>query len=138
MSISRKFLGRGWSFPPKFDKNEKTVVMYEEEEDIHSSIFVILSTRLGERIMRPEFGTNLEELIFNNLTGILKTKVAESIKTSIILHEPRVKVIDVDISESNSNEGFFIVKLDYIIRATNSRFNEVYFELDKGVLKVSN
>ena len=135
MSIQRKYLGIGWSFPPRFDKVEKTVVMDVEEKDIHNSIFIILSTRLGERIMRPDFGTQLEDLIFNPLSGILKTKVADAIKTAIILHEPRVKVLSVDISQSLDNEGKFIIELDYIIGATNSRFNNVYFELNEGVLK---
>ncbi len=138
MAINKKFLGRGWSFPPEFSKDTKSVMMCEEEEDIHSSIFVILSTRLGERIMRPDFGTPVDELIFNPLTGILKTKVAESIRTAIILHEPRIRLIEVDVTQTDEKEGRFIIQLDYIIRTTNSRFNEVYFELDNGVLKNTN
>jgi len=138
MRINRKYLGTGWSFPPQFNKNDGSVQMDSEETDIHNSIFIILSTRLGERVMRPSFGAAIEDLIFSPLDAILKTKMIDDIKTAIIFHEPRVKVINVDISQTDENSGKLIIILDYEIRATNSRFSEVHFELEGGVLKLNN
>jgi hypothetical protein len=62
--MNRPFLGRGWTFPPEFDPVLPGVKMLEEETDIASSLELLLSTRPGERVMLPEYGCNLEELVF--------------------------------------------------------------------------
>ena len=45
------FLGRGWDFPPNFSRSLNGVDMIADEEDIRSSLEILLSTRIGERIM---------------------------------------------------------------------------------------
>ena len=126
MEQSKAFLGRGWGFPPEFVKELKGVKMISNEDDIKSSLHILLTTRLGERVMVPEYGCNLEELLFENLNRTLITYVVELIKTAILYHEPRIDVQKVDISESDTNEGKLIILVDYIIRATNSRTNMVF------------
>ena len=63
----RAFLGRGWSFPPTFDRKVGGVQMLEHEDDIASSLHILLSTARGERIMVPQYGCNMDELVFENL-----------------------------------------------------------------------
>lgn len=62
--MDRPFLGRGWSFPPAFNRSIPGVEMLEQEADIASSLEVLLSTMRGERVMLPQYGCNLEELLF--------------------------------------------------------------------------
>ena len=62
--MKRPFLGRGWSFPPTFDPSFFGVEMLEEEADIASSLEILLTTMPGERVMLPQYGCNLEELVF--------------------------------------------------------------------------
>ena len=64
MNTKQSFLGRGWSFPPEFSKTNNTVVLTEDENDIEKSLQILLSTRPGERIMVPDYGCNLDELLF--------------------------------------------------------------------------
>lgn len=126
MSTKESFLGRGWSFPPEFRKDRKTVVMTEGELDIERSLQILLSTRLGERIMLPEYGCNMDELMFNPLNLTLKTYVADLIKTAILYHEPRIDADKIWIEESTENDGILLINIDYRIRITNSRKNLVY------------
>jgi phage baseplate assembly protein W len=76
--------------------------------------------------MFPEYGCNLEELLFESLNRTLITYTVDLIKTAILYHEPRIDVIKIDISETNPLEGELIIAIDYIVRATNSRTNVVF------------
>ncbi len=126
METNKSFLGRGWGFPPEFSRGTKTVKMLEDEADIKSSLEILLSTRLGERIMVPAYGCNLDELLFKPLNLTLKTFVVDLIKTAILYHEPRIDVNKIDIDPTNELEGVLLVNIDYTIRTTNSRKNMVY------------
>lgn len=126
MQNKDSFLGTGWGFPPEFNKTAKHVVMTSNEEDIKKSLEILLTTRLGERIMVPTYGCNLDELLFKPLDRTLKTFVVELIRTAILYHEPRIDVIKIDISETDELEGKLLVKIEYLIRSTNSRRNVVF------------
>jgi uncharacterized protein len=126
MDTEKSFLGRGWGFPPEFNKGIKAVYMLEEEADIKSSLEILLSTRLGERIMVPNYGCNLDELLFKPLDLTLKTYVIDLIKTAILYHEPRIDVNKINIEPDNELEGILMINIDYTIRTTNSRKNMVF------------
>lgn len=124
--MEKSFLGRGWSFPPEFNRENRSVKMLENEDDIRSSLQILLTTRLGERIMVPEYGCNLDELMFNPLNLTLKTYVADLIKTAILYHEPRIDVKKISIDSADELNGVLMINIDYIIRSTNSRRNMVF------------
>ena len=126
MDTSKSFLGRGWGFPPEFNRATKAVGMLEDEADIKSSLEILLSTRLGERVMVPDYGCNLDELLFKPLTLTLKTFVIDLIKTAILYYEPRIDPNKIDIDPTDELEGVLLINLDYTVRATNSRKNMVY------------
>lgn len=126
MENKRAFLGTGWGFPPEFLKGNNEVIMTSEEEDIKKSLHILLTTKLGERVMLPEYGCNLEELLFEKLNRTLITYVSELIETAILYHEPRIDVLGIDISETDVLEGKLIIAIDYKVRATNSRTNFVF------------
>ncbi len=126
MENNDSFLGIGWSFPPEFKENTKTVTMLTDEDDIKSSLEILLTTKIGERIMQPKFGCKMEELLFNPLNRTLKTFVAELIKTAILYHEPRIDVEKIDITQGDDLTGELLVIIDFKVRATNSRINMVF------------
>ena len=126
METKNSFLGTGWSFPPEFQHDSQMVKMLNDEEDIKSSLEILLSTRMGERIMLPNYGCNLDELLFKPLNITLKTYVIDLIKTAILYHEPRIDVKKIEIDATNEMEGELLINIDYIVRATNSRKNMVY------------
>lgn len=120
------FLGTGWSFPPEFSPQLGEVIMSSDEQDIQESLSIILSTKLGERVMLPIFGCNLDDLLFENLDLTTKTLAIERITDAILYYEPRINVLSVSINESRELEGVLLINVDYQIRATNSRMNMVY------------
>jgi len=126
MDTSKSFLGRGWGFPPEFNRATKAVNMLEDEADIKSSLEILLSTRLGERVMVPDYGCNLDELLFKPLTLTLKTFVIDLIKTAILYYEPRIDLNKINIDPTDELEGVLLINLEYTVRATNSRKNMVY------------
>jgi phage baseplate assembly protein W len=130
---AKSFLGTGWSFPPAFNKSEKQVKMISDEEDIQSSLEILLSTRQGERIMRPDYGCNLDELVFETLTTTFKTFIKDLVSTAILYHEPRIEVNKIELDDTGELEGRILIKIEYTVRSTNSRFNFVFpFYLAEG------
>jgi hypothetical protein len=122
----KSFLGTGWGFPPQFSKKSTRVEMLSDEEDIRSSLEILLSTRPGERIMRPDYGCNLEELVFEPLTTTFKTYIIDLIQTAILYYEPRIDVDKIDLDDTGELEGRILISIEYTIRSTNSRFNFVF------------
>lgn len=120
------FLGRGWSFPPTFNRNRPGVDMLEHEADIASSLEILLSTLPGERIMLPQYGCNLTELVFESLDTRMKTLMADKVESAILYHEPRIDLESVRLDDSRELEGVVLIEIIYRVKSTNSRFNFVY------------
>ncbi len=123
---TREYLGRGWSFPPLFEKPARRLRMLEGEEDIQSSLNILLRTRPGERVMQPEFGCALDRLLFEPLTTSLKTYMRELIRQAILRFEPRIELEKVDLDDTGELEGRILITIHYRVRATNSRANLVF------------
>lgn len=125
METNSSFLGTGWSFPPTFNQDTGTVEMVSDEEDIVQSLEIILSTRPAERIMQPDFGCELSQFIFEEISQGLITSIKGTISDALLYHEPRIDVEDINVDESEE-EGLLLINVTYTVRVTNSRFNLVY------------
>jgi uncharacterized protein len=126
MINEKSFLGTGWDFPPSFDKAGASTAMISNEEDIQSSLEILLTTRPGERVMRPDYGCNMDELVFESLTTTFKTYIKDLISTAILYHEPRIELNKLEIDDTGELEGRILILIEYTVRATNSRFNFVF------------
>ncbi len=132
MTDDGSFLGTGWGFPPNFSHGSGGVAMTSEEEDIRASLAILLSTRVGERVMQPKYGCNLDRLLFEPLDSGLRAYMKDLIRTAILYFEPRIILDDVTL-ELEQNEGRVDIELDYTVAATNARYNYVYpFYLEEG------
>ena len=123
------FIGTGWSFPPEFDNESGSVEMVSGEEDINESLHILLSTSLGERVMQPEYGCNMDSYIFDSLNSTLIGIIKERVENSIMFYEPRIIAEKIEVTTADSFdllEGRFTISIDYSIPGTNSRFNYVY------------
>ena len=118
------FLGRGFGFPPSFANGQ--VRMVEDEQDIHESLLILFGTLPGERVLQPKFGLDLSPLLFEPLTTTLRTLLKDRITTTLLIHEPRIKVLDLVVDDSQALEGVLQIRLEYSVRSTNTRFNLVY------------
>ena len=126
MADDSSFLGAGWSFPPAFAAGGGDVQIVSGAEDIEQSLAILLSTRQGERVMQDDFGCELSEFLFGEISQGLIGRVRSLIADAILHHEPRISLNGIDVSESGAKDGLLLIGIDYTIRATNSRFNMVY------------
>ena len=129
MDKPQSFLGTGWSFPPAFDAVSGTVVLVSDEEDIRESLNILLSTSLGERVMQPRYGCNLEDYLFEPLNSTTVGFIKNLVSNAILFYEPRIVVEEITVTGDDSAalfEGRFSIEVKYSIPGTNSRFNYVY------------
>ncbi|WP_077000832.1 GPW/gp25 family protein [Variovorax sp. KK3] len=118
------FLGRGFGFPPSFTNGE--VRMVEDEVDIRESLTILFGTAPGERVLSPLFGLDLSPLLFEPLSTTLRTLLQDRITTTLLIQEPRIRLIELAVDDSLALEGMLQIRLDYAVRSTNSRFNLVF------------
>ncbi|NER21528.1 MAG: GPW/gp25 family protein [Symploca sp. SIO1C2] len=123
--MTNSFLGTGWSFPPSFNRDTASVAMVSDETDVLQSLGIILSTRPGERVMQPNFGCELSQFLFEEISQGLITKIKGLISDSLLDYEPRIDVDEVEVDDTEE-EGLLQIQVTYRVRTTNSRFNLVY------------
>ncbi|MFT7265139.1 MAG: phage baseplate assembly protein W [Halioglobus sp.] len=135
MADSNAFFGAGWSFPPSFSASGRDVHLVSGQEDIEQSLAILLATQRDERVMQEDFGCNLNEFLFAEISQGLSGRICDLVECAILHHEPRIILNSVDISDSDAEAGMLLISIDYTIRTTNSRFNMVYpFYLNEAAL----
>jgi Bacteriophage baseplate protein W len=120
------FLGTGWKFPPEFSRESAGAEMVSAVEDVRESLWILLSTAPGERVMVPEFGCALWRLVFEHLDPTSITEIQELVRRAIVNWEPRVTVDSVTAEADPSVAGLVRIHVAYTIRRTNTRSNLVY------------
>lgn len=129
------FLGQGWAFPPRFDAQTGGAVMCANETDIVESLRILFSTRTGERIMQPDYGCRLKDLVFEPMDTRTRVAIEVAVTRAVQFFEARINLERVDVSASDWPEGRLEIILSYVIRETNSRHNMVFpFYLQEGTL----
>ena len=123
--MDTEFLGNGWAFPIGLDDDGR-VRMAAGEEGVRQSIWTILSTSPGERIMRPDFGCGLHDLVFDVNSPTTATAVSGAVRDALAVWEPRIDVLDVFAAPDPADPGVLLIEINYQVRTTNSRFNLVY------------
>ncbi len=123
--MARDFLGIGWAFPVGVDL-DGAIKMSRYEADIKEAIRIILETAKGERVMRPDFGCGIHELVFETLNTTTLNQVETSVREALFQYEPRIEIIQVAVSRDKVEEGMLLVNIDYRVRTTNSRDNFVF------------
>lgn len=128
------FLGKGWAFPPAFNRAEQTVAMVTAEEDIRESLQILLATIPGERVMLPDYGCLIHQHVFDVMGETLFTEIKALIEYAILHYEPRINLENISYSQEQY-EGRLLIDLEYTIIQTNTRSNLVFpFYLKEGTL----
>jgi phage baseplate assembly protein W len=119
------FLGKGWKFPVHQDVKKQQVAISYGEESIRDSIWIILATAPGERVMRPDFGCGLHHLVFAVNEAATLSQVKKKVREALVKWEPRIDVLDVD-TEVRGRGEVLLINVHYRVRSTNNFFNLVY------------
>lgn len=122
----KAFMGRGWSFPVAIEPDRGRIAAVEHEEDIRQSIYIIISTTKGSRVMQPDFGCGIHDLVFGAISTALVTQVKQSVTEALRTFEARIDIIRVDVDASRADEGRLEIELEYRNRTTNQQGNFVY------------
>jgi phage baseplate assembly protein W len=125
------FLGNGWKYPLSF-KNGK-IASSGGEDSIRDSIIIILTTAKGERVMRPDFGCDINELVFAQNTTSTATLIQFYIREALLKWESRIEVLDVSVTPDEDENYKLVIDIEYLVKTTNTKDNLVYpFYLDSG------
>jgi len=118
-------LGAGWAFPvlPGADGR---LALASDEDRIRQSIWLILATAPGERVMLPSFGCGIHDLVFQPNTVAVRGSVQAEVNDALARWEPRIDVLDVTVSAPADRPEVMLIDIQYRIRATNSFYNLVY------------
>jgi phage baseplate assembly protein W len=129
--MPKLFLGKGWGFLVR-PAEGGALPLAEYEEKVRQSVWIILGTARGERVMRPDFGCGIYDLVFGPNTPDTAGKVSQAVRQALLLFEPRINVLDVSVRPADGGQVLLIV-IDYEVRATNNVFNLVYpFYLERS------
>jgi phage baseplate assembly protein W len=131
--MDRGFLGVGLKFPPQVTPSG-AIAVSRLEQKIEESVFLILSTGKRERQMLPGYGCGLHDLVFEPDTPGTIAEVSASVRHALVLHEPRIDVLAIDVASAPGQTGVLLIRIDYRIRANNARGNLVYpFFITEGM-----
>ena len=119
------FLGSGWAFPLSLDENG-AFVEASAQDSIRESILVILRTARGERVMRPDFGCGINELVFDGNNSGTASLIRTVVEDALREFEPRIDVEDVRVTPDQFEESRLNIELDYVVRSSNRKENLVY------------
>lgn len=130
--MGKNFLGAGWKYPVRTGADSK-IALSQYEEDIKEAIWIILGTAKGERVMRPDFGCGIHDLVFAPINTATINLIENSVREALTLWEPRIELTKLEFSTEQAHEGKLLISIDYQVRTTNNRFNLVYpFYLKEG------
>jgi phage baseplate assembly protein W len=121
----KDFLGRGWTFPLGVDTTGR-IALSEYEDDVREALRIILLTSKGERVMRPDFGAELHDFVFESMSATTMGRVQAAVTDALIKWEPRIQVIGVNVEAEHGEIGKLLIDIEYRVRATNNRFNLVF------------
>jgi len=133
MSDGDRFIGNGWRFPIKVGTSG-AIETSNGPDRVRDAIWIIISTGIGERLMRPTFGAGVHDYVFQPNTPAIRTALAEAIKQALVKWEPRIDLDAVRVDPVSGEPSQVIASIDYRLRTTNELFNVVYpFYLEEGV-----
>jgi uncharacterized protein len=125
MKEATDFIGRGWSFPPRVNPRGG-VALVSGSDEIEDGIKMILSTALGERVMRPDFGCGIWDLLFApgdpNTLGLM----AQSVREALSRWEPRIELREVRATPDEEDSSRVLIGVSFLVKSTNDRRNLVY------------
>ncbi len=130
--MSNFFWGTGWKFPLQVTPNGK-IAQSKNEQRIEESIYLILSTAKGERVMMDDFGCGIHDLVFESNTSNILGRIAEDVRQALTIYEPRIDILDINVETRPEQPNLLLIRINYTIRTTNTIGNMVYpFYITEG------
>ncbi|RPI34711.1 MAG: phage baseplate protein [Chloroflexota bacterium] len=123
--MAKEIVGRGWSFPPNVGR-QGGIALTNDRNELNQSIFIILSTSPGQRVMRPTFGCRLHELVFAPNNSYTVAQARRYVEEALGMWEPRITVVNVDVNPDFKDTSRLVIEVEYEVKATHDRRSLVY------------
>src|SRR3954471_21026855 len=95
-TTARKFLGVGWKFPIQVTPTGQIARSFFEQR-VEESIYLILDTAKGERVMRSDFGCGIHELVCAPNNAMTVARIAQGVRQALTAGEPRIDLLNVGV-----------------------------------------
>uniref|UniRef100_UPI0035CB43EE GPW/gp25 family protein n=1 Tax=uncultured Sphingomonas sp. TaxID=158754 RepID=UPI0035CB43EE len=125
LPTARAYLGEGLAFPLRVTPHGR-IATARAEAKIEQAVWLILSTALGERVMRPAYGCGIHEMLFAPNNPANQAQMIDMVRRALTLQEPRIAVLDVTIDSSVSDPSAALLRVDYRIHENNAITSLVY------------
>ena len=123
--VTRAFLGVGWKFPLQVTPGG-AIARSQYEQRVEESIYLILSTAKGERVMLSDFGCGIHDLVFGINDARTRSAVVQQVREALTNYERRIDVLDISADSSDDQPNLLLIRINYRIRANNAIGNLVY------------
>lgn len=124
-TTAASFVGRGFTWPLRVDASG-SIALTDGSGDLDDAIRVVLLTAPGERLMRPQFGCRIWDLLFEPVTANLLGLIDQAVRDALAQWEPRIAVEDVTPRQDDELHGLVHIDITYRVKATNDRRNLVH------------
>ena len=123
--MTTDFRGSGWGFPIGLGPDNQ-IATAGNDDAIRQAVWMILDTAPGERVMRPDFGCGIHDLVFEVTSAGTSGLIGSKVKDALNQWEPRIIVVSVSVAPNTQQPNQLLIEVEYIVRTTNNRFNLVY------------
>lgn len=101
-----------------------------DADAVKSDLLHLILTRKGQRLYKPDFGTDLLRFIFQPEDGLTLSQIQEEIKSVVSKYLPKLQINNVLVEQSEESEHAAIIRLDYTIT------DEVFTTNDFVIIKI--
>ncbi|MBK8135676.1 MAG: GPW/gp25 family protein [Chloroflexi bacterium] len=116
--MANSFVGKRLTFPVQLgDRNQ--ISMSSDDYAIRQSIYIIVNTVPGERVMRPDFGCQIHALIFDPANEDTASVAERYVREAVNRWEPRITLHEVVVTPGGADNGDLLITVNYTIKGTH-------------------
>jgi phage baseplate assembly protein W len=108
------------AFKPTVSQNGDLSIVTNKEA-IRQSIYNIIMTRKGSRVMNPHFGVGIHSFLFEPLTQDVAQSIGRSINSQLTVWEKRINIVSTTVNVFDSPQAGYEISIDYVILDTLSQ-----------------
>jgi hypothetical protein len=96
-----------------------TISLTYDEASVRQAILILLTTRPGERVMRPEYGCMLHTLLFSPNDDTTAGLAIHYVRQALERWEPRIRIVRLDAGRNSGRDEVLDIYLEYTVLATH-------------------
>ena len=94
------------------------IQMVSDRASVRQAILLLVSTRPGERVMRPQYGCDLHRLVFSPNDATTAGLAVHYVRSALLRWEPRIEIVRLDAEADPADPGRLVITLEYRLKAS--------------------